>query len=378
MDDLFYNVTVSTTGVSHDLSNAVNTLTIDEESGKPDQLTLTISDRYRVYGHAIQSGMGIEVDLGTESDHSVVFSGQVYRIEGKFLSDGVPIVRIVAHDRSKLMGLRIRNRPWTNTNLSGIVTNIGREYFGSLGVVTDILGDPEFTGNGIRQTEETDLTFLLRLAQTYGCEMYVELADDLELLNFKSQRSIMSADPDVILYYGRCGVEHRLMSFNANSDISNIQRERQLGGMDYDLGEATEMSTTSVEEVGSTEDQFQAENLVALARDQPLQTASLAPLMAVSSMAPQELGQYIQTTSREAIPTFTSAANLQAVSQNQFSTRIHGMQGNGTMMGNHRVHAQASIDIADVGGQFSGIWYLSQVRHIVDNQGYRTEFECQR
>lgn len=378
MDDLFYSVTISTTGVSHDLSHDVSTLHIDEQSGKPDQLTITLSDRYKVLGHSIQTGMEIEVDLGTDSDHSVIFTGHIYRIEGDFPNDAVPNIKVIAHDRSKLMGLRARNRRWTDTSLSGIVSDIGMEYFGPLGVVTDVLGDPEFTGNGIRQTEETDLAFLLRLAQIYGCEMYVELQNGLELLHFKSQQSIMTADPELALYYGRCDVENRLMSFNANSDVGNVQLPRQLGGMDYDLGEAIEMTTTSVDEVGSTVDQFLDENLTALAEEQPLQAANFAPLMAVSSAATDELSQYMGTMTRESIPTFTSAADLQAVSQNQFSTRIHGMQGNGTMIGNQRVHAQTNIDIADVGGQFSGIWYLSQVRHIVDNQGYRTEFECQR
>ena len=188
----------------------------------------------------------------------------------------------------------------------------------------------------------------------------------------------MSADPELTLYYGRCGVENRLLSFSANSDITNIQLERQLGGMDFDLGEATEMTNSGTDDVGSTEDQFLDENLAAMATEQPLQTADIAPLMAVSSMASQELEQYTGTTNREAIPTFTSASELQAISQNQFSTRVHGMQGNGTLIGNHRVHAQSNIDIADVGGQFSGIWYLSQVRHVIDKQGYKTEFECQR
>ena len=54
------------------------------------------------------------------------------------------------------------------------------------------------------------------------------------------------------------------------------------------------------------------------------------------------------------------------------------MRASGTAVGNHHLHAQAAFNIADVGKRFSGIWYLSKVRHILDKEGYRTEFECQR
>ena len=378
MDDIYYSITVSATGVSQDLSNDITALTIDEQSGKPDELNMTLSDEYKVYSHSLRIGMSVEVDLGFASDHSLIFSGHIYRVEGEFPQDGVPTLKIIAHDRSKLMGLRTRNRRWTDTNLSGIVNDIASEYFGPFGVMVDVLGDPEFIGNGIRQTEETDLTFLLRLAQTYGCEMFVELQNGLELLNFKSQQAIMTEDPGITLYYGRCGVDNRLLTFNANSDVGDMQLPRQLGGMDYDSGEATEMQVGEVIEVGTSEDEFLDENLAAFAQDHPEQAASVVPLMAVASSAPEELRQYMGTVNREAIQTFTTAANLQARSQNQFSTHIYGMSGNGTVVGNQRIHAQKNIDIADVGGQFSGIWYLSQVRHVVDNQGYRTEFECQR
>ena len=74
---------------------------------------------------------------------------------------------------------------------------------------------------------------------------------------------------------------------------------------------------------------------------------------------------------------FTTAQDLQVRVDNQFSTSLYGMQASGSAVGNHRMHAQVTVRIADVGG-FSNIWYLSQVRHILDRQGYRVEFECRR
>ena len=81
---------------------------------------------------------------------------------------------------------------------------------------------------------------------------------------------------------------------------------------------------------------------------------------------------------REATPTFTSEDEQNAIAQNQFSTSIRGMRATGSTVGIRQLFAQTNIFIGDVGGRFSGKWFLSSVRHILDGQGYRSEFECRR
>lgn len=377
--ELYYNISVGLTGISYDLSQDISNLTISEESGKPDQLSCEVSDRYKTFSHALQVGMDIEVDIGTVDDHSLIFKGRIYKVEAEFPQDGIPNLRILAHDGSMAMGLRKYNRRWRDKTLSQIVEDIGKEYFGMLGVAVDVEGDPAFAGNGIRQVEETDLAFLLRLGRTYACELYVEIDDlGLETLNFKSEKAIMTGEPIMTVYHGRCGVDNRLLSFNANSDIASIQLPRQLIGMDFDSGTATEMVSGEVDEVGETEDQFRDENLAAMSEHNPLQAVNLTGLLTAADSAQDEVRAALGETRREAVPTLTTPEELQERSSNQFSTLIHGMQASGTMNGNQHLHAQIAIDIADVGGQFSGIWYLSKVKHTLNQQGYQTEFECQR
>lgn len=378
-EELFYNISVSLTGITYDLSADISSLTISEESGKPDQLTLEINDQHKSFSHALQIGMDIEVDIGRVDDHSLIFKGRIYKVEGEFPQDGVPSLRILAHDRSMQMGLRKYNRRWRDKTLSQIVEDIGKEYFGMLGVTVEVEGDPTFSGNGIRQVEETDLAFLLRLSRAYACELFVEVDEQgIEMLHFISQKAIMTASPIISVFHGRSVVENRLMSFSANSDVGSIQLPRLLIGMDYDNGAATEIVTADVEEVGETEDQFRDENLAALSQDAPVQAVNLTSLLSAASSAQDEVREALGESRREAIPTLTAPEELQERSKNQFSTLIHGMRGSGSIFGNQRLHAQASIDIANVGGQFSGIWFLSQVRHTLNREGYQTEFECQR
>ena len=228
--DLFYQLSITADGASYDLSPDLSSFTIEEDGSKPHLLTVQVSDPFKVFSHALQVGMGIEVDLGTTEDHSVIFRGRIHKVQSDFPQDDVPILKVLAHDRSMAMGLRKRNRPWTDLSLSGIVSEISGEYFDAANVIVNLKGDPEFTGNGIRQQNETDLAFLLRLAATYGCETFVTANDEGDVLHFESQYSIMKSEPELTLYHGRSGVSNRLLSFQADSDVSNIQLPRVLSG----------------------------------------------------------------------------------------------------------------------------------------------------
>lgn len=378
--DLFYRVSIRADSAEYDLSHDLSSFTIEETSGKPDALTVNLSDPHKVFSHALQEGMMVEVDLGTVEEHSFIFRGQIYKVEGGFPKEGVPTLRVLAHDASMAMGLRKRNRPWTDMYLSDIVSEIAGAYFDQNNITVNLRegGDPRFKGNGIRQRDKTDLEFLHTLARQYGCEMYVVPDEDGDKLYFEAQYHIMKASPAVTLYHGRCNTPNRLLSFQANSNVSNIQLPRVLAGMDYEKGEPTEATITTVDEVGSTDDEYADENMTAFREKDPERADRLEGLISGAASVQDTLRTALGTAERDAIPTFTTEEEIKVIGANQFSTSIHGMRANGTAYGNQHIHAQANIKIADVGGRFSGIWFLSQVRHVLNAQGYQTEFQCQR
>jgi hypothetical protein len=148
--------------------------------------------------------------------------------------------------------------------------------------------------------------------------------------------------------------------------------------MDFNTGEPTELSTASIEEAGSTEDEFADENMTAFRERYPDRADRLDALISASASVQDTLRKKIGDARREAMPTPITEEEQSVIAANQFSTSLHGMRANGASYGNPQIHAQATIRIADVGGRFSGIWYLSEVRHLLNVQGYRTEFQCQR
>ena len=62
-DDLFYRVQVSAGGAEYDLSADLTSLSIEEDETRPDLLVVNLSDPYKVFGHALQEGMDVEVEL---------------------------------------------------------------------------------------------------------------------------------------------------------------------------------------------------------------------------------------------------------------------------------------------------------------------------
>lgn len=375
-DDLFYSIEVDTEGADYDLSDDISSLTIDQQEGKPDHLTIELSDPFKVFGHALQEGMDVLVDLGTSDDHSVIFRGRIYRVDGTFPKDDVPTLKIEAYDASMKMGLRKRNRAFTDMSLSDVVNAVVEPYFSDTNV--DIKGDPSFPANGIRQDDETDLAFLLRLAKAYGCVTYVSIGDTDDTFNFVAQYNVMTTTPEVTLYYGRCDVDNPLLSFQSSADISDVQLPRALSGIDFDTGQPIDVTTVTPLPVPADKDQCFQENLAAFRSAAPIKAAKLELLLnsakGVQSALQEELGPSI----RQAVPTFTTQANIAALAQNQFSTSLHGMRASGMTLGVKELVACTSVGIQDVGGRFSRNWYLTQVQHVLNGEGYNTSFECRR
>ena len=377
-DDLFYHVQIKAGSASYDMSRDITSLSIEETSTEADMLTINLSDPYKVLSHAFQEGMEVEVDLGTVSDHSILFRGEVYAVNGDFPLTGVPTLVLRVHDNRMRMGLQNRSKTWRNIRLTELVKEIVQSSpykFKSYEI--EVSPDPLLDERGIRQQNQSDLKFLLELAQKHTCEMFVEAEDAGDKLVFKSESKIMEPQPKVTLYYGRCGVPNRLLTFQASGEVRNIRLPRVFSAMSDRLGQAhsaSEMPPKSPE----TKDWYFDENLSALADRDADKADQLKALITAAPKIQEQLRTELGSVEWVNILTLASPEALTDYAKNQYNTSPLGMRASGSIPGNHRIHAQSSIGIEDVGGRFSGKWFLSQVRHVLDRQGYRTEFQCQR
>jgi hypothetical protein len=377
--DLYYRIGITAPGATYDLSNDIGSLTVEQRSSQPAKVTIDMNDPFKVFGHAIQQGMGLAVEVGTADDHALVFRGRIYQVNGTFPERGVPTLNIQGYDGTMAMGLKERSRAFSDMTLSAVVSQVaGAPPYQFAPVTVDVLGDPNFPGNGIRQQEETDLAFLLRLAAEYGCAMASIPGDSGEELEFRAERRLVDGDPEVMLFYGRCDVENRLLSFTPSSDVGRVQLPRELAAIEYETGNPISAAPADDDDVSDLEDPFVDENLAAFAARHPTHAPRLELLIGAAQASREALESEMGTATPEVVPTFMAPSDVSEQLRNQFSTQRLGMEASGVAPGNYRLRAQRTVGILDVGGHFSGKWFLTQVRHTVNRSGFRTEFECRR
>jgi phage protein D len=375
-NDLYYRVSVDASGAAYDLSGDLSSFSVEQHEAQPDMLTVDLPDTYKVLSHALQEGMDVEAEIGTGDDHAVVFRGRIYKVDGAFPDSAVPTLQLKAYDGTMKMGLKKKSRPFADMALSDIVNTIAADYFTDINV--DLVGDPQFDGNGIRQDDETDLAFLTRLAAAYGCVMYVRPGDSDDTFNFIAQYNVMSADPEVTFHYGRSDVEHRLLSFRSSADVSDIRIPRTLSGIDYKTGTTVDVTTANIFDVGDDDDPFFDENLTAFREANPIKAAQIEVLLGAAPAVQSALRLELGESTRDGIPTFVTDPEMATLAQNQFSVSLRGMRASGRAVGVKELFARTSTSVEDVGGRFSGRWYVSQVRHALTRDGFMTDFECRR
>lgn len=374
---LYWRVGVTANGVSYDLSLDLSSFTVEEEDGAPTMLTVQVSDPFAVFSHAFREGMDIEADVGTVDDHRTLFAGRIYHVDGSLPLNGTSSLTLKAYDATMRMGLQQRNRRFRDVALSNIVKIVAQPHLEGRSMTVQVDGDPTFPGEGLRQREETDLAFLRRLAQEAQCAMGIDFGESGEEFIFKAQQQILQATPDVALHYNRCGVSNRLLSFNAQADVANIAVPRVIAGMDPTTGETIDPTATTLTEVGSLDDRLREDNLAAFEEKHPDRGDALRDLISAAETLDETVRQDLGDSRRDAMLAFVTPSQAAQVAQQQPSATLHGMQASGTTSGNKDVHVRKALDIEGA-GRFSGTWFVTKATHMLDRQGYRTDFTCQR
>lgn len=375
--DLFWRLTASAGGTTYDLSRDLTSFVVEEEDRAPTRLTVQLGDPWTIFSHAFREGVEIQAELGAADDHGVVFRGRIYHVDAGLPLDGTPTLTLKAYDAAMAMGLRERHRRFRDIPLSDVVRRVAEPHFAGRPLRIEPLGDPVFDGEGLRQRDETDLCFLRRLAELAKCVMGVEVGDDGETFTFVAQQTVLQSTPSVVLHYGRCNVEQRLLTFNGQVDVGSIAVPRTIAAMDPRTGEVIDPRDSQLVEVGVLEDRLRDENLAAFEDRHADRGTALRELIDAAEAAEPDLRAELGAARREPIPSFATAEQVIQHGAQQPSSSLHGMQASGSTLGNKDLHARTAVAI-EGGGRFSGAWYVSRASHRFDRDGYRTEFDCQR
>lgn len=187
----------------------------------------------------------------------------------------------------------------------------------------------------------------------------------------------MQAAPSAKLYYGRCGADNALLKFDVKSDVRKRSRPEVLASIDPSTGRETE-AVRRVDTRPTLPRQPIDENLAEFARRHRAKAAELARLINVAGNAFDAMADDADAEERRSVSGLFSAERLREQAAPQSDTSRQGWTAEGITPGNKDLRAKRNVEIEDVGPRFSGKWYVNQVRHVVDEKGYRTHFKCLR
>jgi hypothetical protein len=348
-----------------DVSDLVVDLVIEESDERADRARILLGDSGLVLCDVIHEGLQVEIDLGRGAEHAVVFRGVVTSVTAAFPISGSPTLELIAHDSLIMLSLEPRTKRWGNATLSAIVTQIARENElvpGTIAPGDDGLIPEE---RPAQQVAETDLAFLQRLCRDHDAKLYVDHSQPADTLNVVATRTLLAADP----LPGSLQLNGTLYDFRASFDSWAAAPEQALVATDPDTGDVVtiEQQLAGTGDAGWTPDATRIARLGAGA-------ARVQSLMTRSAATRSRITDFWRRPPRRAGAPARPAAQRAGVHGDRL--RCRGQVARGRTGGNIWIRPRARVEIVGYGGRWSGVWYLAQVRHHLDQvrRSYETTF----
>lgn len=277
-------------------------------------------------------GKTVEVHLGYGSDLVPAFLGEVAAVEPSFPSDGPPVVRVTAYDRSYRMR-RAQPEPTTYelVNDSVLAARIAVEN-GLLPVVDPTPG----LHKEVTQTE-SDMAFLKTLAERYFFDVYVEW----DRLHFQFPRPQLTGH---VLEWGR-----NLASFSPRISAAGMAGLQVVRGYNQELAQSITVTALAAD--------FDLDDIV--------ERLGSAAMDLLTSLARRGIRH-------EAVENPLDAAVL---ARSLLANLLEGMyEGTGSCIGTPELTAGRYVTVAGVGRRFGGTYRVRKVTHRIDGNGYTTDF----
>ncbi|HET9227551.1 MAG TPA: contractile injection system protein, VgrG/Pvc8 family [Thermoanaerobaculia bacterium] len=297
-----------------------------------DKLQFTWSD-----DPLFAEGGEVEVLMGYAGDLAPVFAGEVTGLEPDFQADDTPTVTIRGYDRRHRLMRGRKSRSFVQVKDSDIVSQIAQEAG-----LTAEAEDTEVTLEYVLQHNQTDLEFLESRARRIGFEVWV----DGKTLYFRprptdeSEVVTLHFEEDLLEFYPRASTIG--LAGAADARGWNVKDKEAL------LGEAASS------DAGST-------------------------------MGGKKLGVDVAEQFGEAVASSVDQAVLNQGEADQVAKglmkemALSYVTGEGVAVGRADIKAGTVVKIEGCGQRFSGLYYLSSVRHTYNTRrGYRTAFTVRR
>jgi phage protein D len=161
-------------------------------------------------------------------------------------------------------------------------------------------------------------------------------------------------------------------------DARRADTTHVLKGIDRDTGLPLEPLVFAPESPLVIDDPFLEENLNSIEDADKRDRLKLFINSAHLADAEMVLLRDTHTVVEHSVATLTTAEELRLRRDNWFDLSKYGMDATGSCVGVPELRARRMVRVDDVGGKFSGTWYVNRVQHTFDGKGFRTDFGCMR
>lgn len=268
-----------------------------------------------------------------------LFEGRIMALEALYPELGLRSLTVLAEDRFQDLRMTRRTRAFTDVTDADIVRQIARDHG-----LTDSVDLPDIQHKLVAQVNQSDLAFLRERARRNGAEVWMAGSR----LYAKSHTSRGGATI-ALTYPGS------LREFSVLADLTHQRTSVTVTGWDVAGKQAIRSEATDSTIRGELNGDVSGVSILQRALGQRKeQLAHPVPLTAQEAQA--EADAYFRMSARQ----FVVARGLAAVQP--------------------QMHVGSFVQVAseEVGPLFGGQYYVTEVRHLFDRTGIRTEFRAER
>lgn len=328
------------------LLTLASSASVDLAVGKPGMFTLELEgygesqDFHWMEDGRFSLGTTVEVKMGYEDRLSPLFFGEVIGVDASFSSSQPPRMTVRAYDLSHRLTRGEKRRTFSKLKYSDIARTIGADA-GLTPRVTESGDVHEY----VEQKGQTDLAFLLRLAEEIRYHLFVIRKE----MVFQPVSNNASASVKISL-------SDDLMEFNPNLSLARQVSEVIVRGWD---------ATKAVEIVG---------------RAKAGQEVSMGGKRSASRLIKDTFdrsGKAVRMITDHPVMTQSEADKLAQARLNEMSLDL--IEATGKTTGRADLLPGEVIEISGLSKWFSGRYYLTGATHLYDYEsGYTTSFSARR
>jgi phage protein D len=286
---------------------------------------------------SLNEGTEVEVKMGFVDDQKSLIVGEVTGLEPEFSPDQAPTMTVYGYDRLHRFRRGRKTRTFTQMKDSQIAEQIAREL--NLRAQVE---DTQIVHEYVLQANKTDIDFLLGRARLIRYEVVFEA----NTLNFR--KAANDQNKVIELKYGLT-----LKSFYPR--LSTMQQVSEVIVQGWDP--KTKQPIVGRARQGDENRKMSGGNL---------------------GVAIAEQAFFNTTRAFTDIPVFTDGEANQIAKGKFNDMAIAFVAGEGEAIGNTDICAGCVVELTGLGQRFSGPYYVTSSKHVVDQRGYTTKFTVTR